>query len=147
MAKLEQRPRRLSDEERIRIIEVLTEELRRDERVVFAYVYGSLVERESVRDVDVAVWLRRGVDSFKYMLWRSVKLEEKLGLPVDLYVLNDAPTLYRYVVYTRGVQLFVKDRLLHDLEVNATIREYWDLRLLRKTVEKLQRGTRVSGAG
>ena len=129
--KLERKPRVLG-EERLRLIEVLRAELERDEAVVFAYLHGSLLEGGPARDVDVAVWLRGGVDPLDYVLRRGLELELTLGVPVDLQVLNGAPVVFRRHVYARGPPLLVRDRALHDLEVARTALEYADLKLLAR---------------
>ena len=110
----------------------MRELLERDEDVVFAYLHGSLVEGEAVRDVDVAVWLRENVDPLEYILERGLEIEEHLGLSVDIQPLNKAPVTFRYHVYTCGTPLVVKDKLLHDTEIARTILVYSDLLILRK---------------
>jgi len=130
--KLEQRLRRLTPRERHEIISMLKEMLEKDEAVVFAYLHGSFVEGSSVRDVDIAVWLRSGADPLDYIVSRSLEMEQRLGLPVDIQVLNEAPIPFRYVVYTRGRLLTVKDEKLHDLQVAKTLLMYSDLKALRR---------------
>ncbi len=130
--KLEQRLRRLTPRERHGIISMLKEMLEKDEAVVFAYPHGSLVEGGPVRDVDIAVWLRSGTDPLDYIVSRSLEMEQRLGLPVDIQVLNEAPIPFRYVVYTRGQLLTAKNEKLHDLQVAKTLLMYSDLRILRR---------------
>ena len=136
--KLEKRLRKLGEAERRRVLAALRRLLERDERVVFAYVFGGFVERVVTRDVDVAVWLAEGVDPLGYVLEAGVELEEAASMPVDVVVLNEAPEALRYTVFTRGAPLIVKDRVLHDAVVAASILGYADLLMLRR----VSRGTR-----
>jgi len=142
--KLEQRPRRLSRREREELLERLRRLLKRDERVVFAYVHGSILRRDTVRDVDVAVWLRDGVDPLDYILEEGLRLERQLGLPVDIQVLNEAPPGFRVSVYRSGVPLVVRDPGFHALERAKATLMYSDWRMLRWKVERLRRGPRGS---
>ncbi len=140
--KLEQRLRELSEEEKRRVERALREVLESDNEVVFAYLHGSFLEGGPVRDVDVAVWLREGVDPLQYALKEGLKLELRLGLPVDVQALNSAPVTFKYVVYTKGLPIVVKDEELHDLEVAKTVLMYSDLVTLREKA-----GGRSKGSG
>ena len=133
--KLEQKLRVLAESEKQRIIEHLCKLLCKDDRVVFAYLHGSILEDGPIRDVDIAVWLRDGTDSLEYVLDAGLKLEMVLGLPIDIQVLNNSSIVFRYMVYTRGLPLCVKDWLLHDMETARTQLMYSDLQLLRRIAE------------
>ena len=136
--KLEQRLRRLDRLGRIRIIDSLRDALRADDRVVFAYIHGSILSEEAVRDIDLAVWLQPGVDPLGYILAEGLKLEEMVGVPVDIHVLNEAPIPFRYTVYTRGTPILVRDEYLHEVEVVKTILAYSVLQLLRRKAEGMR---------
>lgn len=131
--KLEQKLRRLSREERLRLVEKLREIFGRDKAVLFAYLHGSIVGEGPLRDVDVAVWLRGGIDPVDYILRKALEVEAHVGMPVDIQVLNLAPPTFRYTVYTRGLLLVVNDRVAHDLEVAKATLIYIDLRILRRS--------------
>ena len=130
--KLEQRLHRMPRGERLRLVKKLRGLLAGDERVVFAYLYGSFLTGEAFRDLDVAVWLRPGVDPLEYVLREGLRLEEQLGLPVDITVLNSAPPALRHRVYTTGIPLVVRDPLLHGLETAAAALMVMELRQLRR---------------
>ena len=91
--RLEQRPRRLSRGLKQWIERVLRRELGRDERILFAYLRGSIVEHDAVRDVDVAVCLREFVNPLDYVLEKGLRLENILGLPVDIQCLTGASSV------------------------------------------------------
>ncbi len=137
--KLENRPRRLTPSEKRKIIEKIKAILEKDERIAFAYIHGSIVENSNtVRDIDIAVWLKPGIDHLEYALEMGLKLELELGAPVDLHVLNNAPPPFKYSVYTKGKPIVVHDPMQHDMEVVKTILMYSDLQLLRRTIENSQ---------
>ena len=64
----------------------------RDE-IVFAYLFGSIVDSEKWHDVDVAVYVdpRELSDGFEYAMRVGMELEKHLHRPVDLILMNDSP--------------------------------------------------------
>jgi predicted nucleotidyltransferase len=104
--------------------------------VRFAYLYGSILERATIGDVDVAVSVQPDslpTDITAYELTLESMLERGLDLPVDVRVLEDAPLSFRYAV-SRGDAVYVRDP-----EALATFREhtwsaYLDFAPLRERV-------------
>ena len=87
----------LGPEEREKTAKKLAEALRREERVALAFLFGSFLEGV-FRDVDVAVYLSGEVDlldAAAYAEELSSRLTALVGLPVDVVVLNFAPTWLR----------------------------------------------------
>jgi hypothetical protein len=104
----------LGPEEREEAAKKLAEALRREERVALAFLFGSFLEGV-FRDVDVAVYLSGEVDlldAAAYAEELSSRLTTLVGLPVDVVVLNFAPTWLRRRAFT-GRELVVKDVLLY----------------------------------
>jgi predicted nucleotidyltransferase len=104
----------LGPEEREEAAKKLTEALRREERVALAFLFGSFLEGV-FRDVDVAVYLSGEVDlldAAAYAEELSSRLTTLVGLPVDVVVLNFAPTWLRRRAFS-GRELVVKDELLY----------------------------------
>ncbi|MGH2453016.1 MAG: nucleotidyltransferase domain-containing protein [bacterium] len=85
----------LPPEERERRTLRLAEVLAREEVVLFAYLLGSFIEGRAFEDVDVAVFLnpahRDALDPLSVQLDLAARLEEAIGLPVEVVLLNDAP--------------------------------------------------------
>jgi predicted nucleotidyltransferase len=115
----------------------LRERLAARPEVRFAHLHGSFLERETLGDVDVAVSADPGGvpgdDVTAYELALEGVLEQGLGVPVDVRILEDAPLSFQYAV-TRGETLFVR-----DLEAWAVFRErtwtaYLDFAPLREEV-------------
>jgi predicted nucleotidyltransferase len=104
----------LGPEEREEAAKKLAEALRREERVALAFLFGSFLEGV-FRDVDVAVYLSGEVDlldAAAYAEELSSRLTALVGLPVDVVVLNFAPTWLRRRAFS-GEELVVKDELLY----------------------------------
>jgi len=104
----------LGPEEREKTAKKLAEALRREERVALAFLFGSFLEGV-FRDVDVAVYLSGEVDlldAAAYAEELSSRLTSLVGLPVDVVVLNFAPTWLRRRAFS-GKELVVKDEALY----------------------------------
>jgi hypothetical protein len=104
----------LGPKEREKTVKKLAEALRREERVALAFLFGSFLEGV-FRDVDVAVYLSGEVDlldAAAYAEELSSRLTTLVGLPVDVVVLNFAPTWLRRRAFS-GKELVVKDETLY----------------------------------
>jgi len=119
----------IPSEERERIIDELRRLFEKEEEVLFSYVHGGFVSRRFFRDVDVAVWLRDPSRSFYYAVEFPVSVG--IGLPLDVQVLNEAPLPFKYHVFTEGMLLTSKNEDLRSRVVDAVMRIYLDLKLLR----------------
>jgi len=81
----------------------------RGRNVVLVVLFGSVLRRREVRDVDVAVRFEREPDLGE-VLEMGVELEEILGVPVDLVPIDYAPPHLRLKILRDGVLVFVKGR-------------------------------------
>ena len=88
--------------ERRRILEKLKRMLEGRGEVILAVVYGSFTKGGEFRDVDLAVYLKPGVDPLRYALDLEGMLEEALGYPVDVKPLNEAPAWFIKRVLEEG---------------------------------------------
>lgn len=90
----------------------LTQHLSGRPEIIFAVLYGSAVDGERYRDLDVGIMVDRArvpaAASLNYAFGMSATLEKALQFPVDVRVLNDAPLPFRYNV-SRGRPLLVRD--------------------------------------
>jgi predicted nucleotidyltransferase len=126
-----------------RTIQKLKDFLSERDEVVFAYLHGSFVQGEEFQDVDVAVFLAdgapRSTDDVEYEISLSLGLDKKLGLPVDIKILNRAPLSFRYHAL-RGTLLLTRDESAREDFLNRTWSEYFDfLPLSRIYQEELTR--------
>jgi len=136
IAELEFKYRRLSDEQKLKLLERLKGRLEGASEVVFAYVYGSFMERFSFRDLDVAIWIRDSSKAFYYTVDFSAKLEVEMGVPVDVQVLNEAPLPFKHYIFTRGRLLLSRDENLRLRLFDEVVRQYVDLKQLIETASR-----------
>ncbi len=75
-------------------------------------VFGSVLRRVHVRDVDIAVKFSGDVPLDELLLM-GAELEGVLGTPVDLVPLDDAPPWLRLEALAGGLPILVKDQSLY----------------------------------
>lgn len=106
----------------------LTAELEKESVVAFAYLHGSLLDSDTVHDVDVGLYLRESdverASAVASVL--SARLTAVAGLPVDVRVLNEAPLSFVYHVL-RGRLLVCRDEDLLTSKLEDIARRYLDL--------------------
>ncbi len=125
----------LSKEKRFEILKELRRLLEDSDSIVFAYVHGGFIEREFFRDLDLALWVKDPPNSLKYAVDLSVELRIKLGVPVDVQVLNEAPLPFKYHVFTKGTLVISRNEDFRSRVVDLTIREYLDFKRLKISSE------------
>jgi len=78
------------------LIKVFREKLEAREEIVFATVFGSFLEGGGFHDVDIGIHVDRKtikdiIDASLYSEELSEELAGKIGVPVDIVILNFAP--------------------------------------------------------
>ena len=116
----------VSREEREAIVAKVREVLE-DEGVLLAILFGSFVELDSFRDIDLAVYTRDYEDlSFIFRL--ANRLEEELGYPVDVVPLNIIPPRFRHYILTKGVVIVEEKPGLYEALLAQTMDEIEELK-------------------
>lgn len=114
--------------------------------VIAAYLFGSRARDEATAtsDVDIAIWLRAkptGLNDAPLEL--ADELAQAVGLPVDVVVLNGAPSDLVHRVLRDGVLLLETDRSARiAFEVRARS-DYFDLMPVRNAYRYPRRPQRV----
>jgi predicted nucleotidyltransferase len=111
--------------------------------LVAAYLFGSHArgEAHAASDVDVGLWMKSPpatLDDLQLDL--AADLERDLGVPVDVVILNGAPSDLIHRVLCDGVLLVERDRSARiGLEVRAR-NDYFDLLPLRNAYRAARHG-------
>ena len=121
--------------------EKIVEALKRRVEVIFAYIHGSFLEGR-FRDVDVAIYLDSGKD-VRYEISLERELEESVGIPVDVRVLNSAPLSFRFQVVRQGDLLFSRDEKRRSGFESSTMAEFHDFSFYREKYRRVALGTKV----
>lgn len=124
----------LDHDERSRIMDQFVSELASEPGMAFAYLYGSFVDSEAFRDVDVGVYMRSMAPG--EMTTRAMALAQclstKVRLPVDVRVLNAAPIPFLYHVLRGHLLLSHDDDLLTEV-IERTACRYLDIASLLRS--------------
>jgi len=113
--------------------------------IAYAYVFGSFVDEETFRDLDLAIYVdptNKLVHRLFYDIELSNQLEQLLELPVDVIVLNRAAPL---MVYRASQGLLIKnddDNTRVDF-ISTKWRLYWDFRdMIHAHIPEMKHGSR-----
>lgn len=123
-----------SPEERRKITERIRRFLQRRPEIEFAYVHGSFIGEPSFGDIDLAVYLLDppGNNAVRYELGLEAELEEVLGYPVDVRVLNTAPLTFRFSVLRRGRLILDRDPEARAEFQARSLKAYFDFAPVRR---------------
>ncbi len=121
---------RIPDEEKRRVESILAEAAAGEPDVVFAYLYGSFLEGEAFRDVDIAAFL----DPLPAPPGpqKAALRQAGLSLLVDVQVLNATPPAFRFAAIRPCRILLCRDEDRHaDFEA-STWSESFEIRRLHE---------------
>jgi predicted nucleotidyltransferase len=97
--------------------------------ILLGLLHGSFLTGGPFRDVDVALFLDPSAisrEAFRnYEMEQAVHWSARLGVPIDVRALNDAPVTFRYHALKGRVLLVRDEELLDDLRAR-TWDEYCD---------------------
>ncbi len=96
--------------------------------LVIAVLFGSVLRRKLVRDLDIGVYFR-SEESLTDVIDLSNMLEDELKLPVDVVPLRRAPPKLRLKALMGGVKLVVRDNLLYWNLIGQAFSEATDVDL------------------
>ncbi len=105
----------------------------KDERVQFAFLFGSMLDDNSPRDMDIAVYFDRyRFEAYLALIERLGKLLQIKGNGLDLVVLNLANPRLKMEALLKGALLFIEDgRALEEFAADAFF-EYEDYRWFKQ---------------
>lgn len=84
-------------------------------------LFGSFIELNCFKDIDITVYLRSTDLDHLYKL--ASRLEEELGLPVDVVPLNDLPPRFRHRVLAEGHVILEGQPGLHETLIMQALDE------------------------
>jgi hypothetical protein len=127
--------RDICPEERKSVQKILGTYLQEEEGIPFAYLHGSFSEGRPFHDIDVAVFVEETriprEKALDFELAASLRMEEKVRVPVDLKVINYVPLGFQYHS-TAGTLLMCKNEELR-VDFLTKIRSlYFDFALSSK---------------
>jgi predicted nucleotidyltransferase len=104
--------------------------------VKVAVLFGSILRRNIIRDLDVGVFMNPE-PNLKRIAEISGILEDALGLPVDIIPLNWASPKLKLKALSNSVKIIVRDSNLYTSLLKEALSEAMDLDLKIKYMEKM----------
>jgi len=104
--------------------------------VKVAVLFGSILRRNFIRDLDVGVFMNPEPD-IKRIAEISGILEDALGLPVDVIPLNLASPKLKLKALSNSVKLIVRDSNLYTSLLKEALSETMDIDLKIKCIRKM----------
>jgi len=115
--------------EKNEIINKIKNALLKEEKIIFAYIYGSILEGEIFNDIDIAVYLNEKfveeIDIIDFEISLGLKIGKIVNSNIDIKILNSAPISFKYQV-SCGILLFSHDELKRENFLCQTWSEYFD---------------------
>ncbi|RLE73203.1 MAG: nucleotidyltransferase domain-containing protein [Thermoprotei archaeon] len=118
--------------EKRKILKKIKEILNNRKEILLTVIYGSFLKDYPLRDIDVAVYISGRGDFLDYKFELDRVLSEKIGYPVDVKVLNNAPAWFILEVLENGRTIIEKipaltEKLYKKALDEKTLLEAWDL--------------------
>ena len=120
-----------------KILDTLRKLLSSREEIVIAAVYGGFIEYNSFHDIDVGVYTGYKIPYEKTHIYQeelSTTLSKTLGYPVDVRVIDYAPTWFRVKVL-EGIVIVEKTDCLATRLKFKYLQELNDIILKKKIIE------------
>ena len=132
----------ITDTEREKIKKEISRLIERREEIIFSYIHGSFLEGD-FRDVDVAVYLKDEEKALQYEIKLERRIEDIIGFPADVRVLNHAPLSFRFNVVKNGFLLFSKNEKIRCDFESLSIVEYHDFNYLMNSYRREALGIEI----
>ena len=118
--------------DRQKILNLLRETFLQNDRIVFAYIYGSFINEPSFRDIDVAIYAKNPEEN-PFILSSDIKTQlssifKKEGVDLsidrfDIQMINHAPFTFLKRIFKDGILL-----VDHGPELRTDLIEYVSLK-------------------
>lgn len=118
-----------------------------EEEVLFVYLFGSIINKDTFRDIDIAVYMKTMPDLISRGKLQAT-LDRLLTDNVDLTILNELPAqnpAFAYEIMTKGTLLLNKNPDLHTRFKSKVYQCYFDTTYLRDQFKEAFRDRITSG--
>jgi len=117
----------------------IIEYLDKKEEILFAYIFGSFINKDDYHDIDVAVYLNENFDKndtkkfpYGYESYMISELNLLTRKNIDFIVMNNANIIIQKKIITQGKLIFSKDERKRINYENYIRKIYIDTEVLRK---------------
>lgn len=124
----------MESEENSKIRREITHFFTPREEVIFLYLFGSVITKETFRDIDIAIYMDAMPDLIRQGKLQSA-LDDIFDYKVDLIILNELPNknpAFAYEIVTEGELLLNKNPGIHTHYKSKVLQYYFDTAYLRE---------------
>ncbi len=124
----------LEENEKEKIITIISNFLNENKNIEFAYIHGSFVNANYFRDIDIGVFIREDcIQELEKELENnlSIKLTEILNYECDIKIINNSPIQFQYAVL-KGKQISCKNKESLVLFKEEIFLKYLDFKPIRE---------------
>ncbi len=123
-----------SEDTKKEIIEKIKNILIQEEYIVFAYIFGSFAYSDRFNDIDIAIYIKDSPKDkesiLKLELELERKVEDKINIPTDVRLINNAPLGFGYNVLSNKIVIIDRDIDLRADFESLIFRKYFDYKHL-----------------
>ena len=109
---------RIGQKEKEAIITKLKALLAREKQIKLAWLFGSLTRRDSVRDIDLAIYSEQEL-TFEEFLNLNAQIELEIGLPVDMIEIAKVPEVLKQKIFSSGILIKGTKNLTLEIKKEA----------------------------
>jgi len=128
----------ITDVQRKHVLDTIQSVLMSKKEILFAYIHGSFLQN-NFRDVDLAIYLDENLkreEALHFELALERELDERLGFPADVRVLNYSPLSFKFKALKDGNMIISHDEGLRSDFESLTMNKYHDFNFYRKRYMK-----------
>jgi predicted nucleotidyltransferase len=118
-----------------KVKEAVKEVLEKYDYILIAVIFGSVLRRRIVRDVDIGIITSRPL-AFRELTEIASQLEEKLSVEIDIVPLEEAPPLLRYKALSEGLIVINRDPKKYHYLLSEAFMELNDFEISLKMASK-----------
>ena len=127
----------MEGEEKSKIRQQITDFFAPKDEVIFVYLFGSVVTKETFRDIDIAIYMDSSPDLIRQGKLQTA-VDHLIEYKVDLVILNKLPNknpAFAHKIVTKGELLLNKNPTVHTEYKSNVLQYYFDTAYLRNQFE------------
>lgn len=123
----------LTNIQKEKILKEITSALKRHDKIILAYIFGSFIDSHAFSDIDIGVLSAGKISSnLDYEFGLEIEIEDRVNYPIDVRVLNNAPLSFCQNVIRHGRIILEKDANLKADFMGQTLKKYFDFAPFRR---------------
>ncbi len=114
---------KMNENQKLNIIDKISEFIKNDSDILFAYIFGSFTESDEFFDIDIGIYTKDAA-GIKMEFKLENEIEKMVKIPIDVRIINNAPISFVYNVLNDKI-LIKDDEKRADFE-GRVLKNYFD---------------------